>query len=349
MASEPPLVTRKQSIAAVFVLLLTAFIWGMCFVAQRSSMEHIGPFLFNGIRVMLGALTLIVVLAIMRLLKGAKSRGGHLRTVEPGDDTVSSQVKTQYRPLAPLLSFLTNVRDDPKKRAIVLGGIICGFVLFVGSNLQQIAMVTTPASKAAFITTLYIVLVPLIGIAFRQRTRWNTWVSVLIAVGGLYLLCISESFEIASGDVLLLICAIFWALHILFVGRFVPGLTQAEVLRLCIVQFLTTGILSLLCAPLFDSFFVSVPLTLSVVIEVLPELSYAGILSSGVAFTLQAIGQKYAPPAPAAVIMSTESVFGLLGGMVLLHEILVGREILGCILMFAAVILAQLTFRKKRN
>jgi len=363
-----PPITRKQSIGAVMLLVLTAFIWGMCFVAQRSSMEYIGPFLFNGLRVVLGAATLAVVLGfyyVAKRLRKTSSRAGLAPESSAGlaPESPAGLAPVSSAGLAPESSaespviltgedrqtVLSKFRSNPQFRVILTGGIVTGCALFIASNLQQIAMVSTTASKAAFITTLYIVLVPIIGIVFRQRTRWNTWVSVAIAVAGLYLLCISESFEIATGDLLLLTCAIFWSLHILFTGRYVQKLGQLEVIQLCIIQFLTTGILSLLCAPLFDSFFVSVPLTLETIYKVLPEICYAGILSSGVAFTLQAIGQKYAPPSPAAVIMSLESAFGLLGGVVLLNEVMAGREIIGCILMFIAVILAQLTFGKRKR
>jgi len=311
MPHSPGPGTRRQQGGAIALLLVTAFIWGMCFVAQRSSMEFVGPFIFNGIRLTLGAITLCIVLALLKAYK---------------------------RP-APL--------SYSRQREILIGGALSGFVLFIATNLQQVGMVTTSASKAGFITTLYIVLVPILGIALRQKTHWNTWLSVAIAAVGLYLLCISEAFTITSGDMLLLACALFWALHILCVGHFVLKLGEGEVIRLCVVQFLVGAVLSLVCAPLFDFYFVPVPLSLDSICQVLPEIAYAGFLSSGVAFTLQAVGQKYARPAPAALIMSLEAVFALLGGFVILNEVLAGREITGCILMFAAVVLAQVTFKKK--
>ena len=335
MASTSTPLARKKSLVSVLLLFLTAFIWGMGFVAQRSGMEYIGPFLFNGMRQVLGVLTLVVVLVLMQVWSKARgsSRKSGLVKADPAQKGSLSILGIQLG----------------SKRTILVGGLICGLVLFVASNLQQIAMVTTAASKAGFITTLYIVLVPLIGIAFRHKTRWNTWLSVGIAVIGLYLLCISESFTIAPGDILLLGCSLFWAFHILFIARFVPGLGQRELMALCTIQFLVSALLSLVCSPFFDSYFVSVPLSMNAVFEVMPEIAYAGILSTGVAFTLQAIGQKNAPPTPAAIVMSFESVFALLGGAVLLSEVLSGREVWGCLLMFIAVILAQLTFKRKSS
>ncbi|MDR2714915.1 MAG: DMT family transporter [Coriobacteriales bacterium] len=331
-------IPRKHKVGAIFLLMLTAFIWGTAFVAQRSGMEFVGPFLFNGVRNVLGALTLILVLAIMFLVSKAWGavRGRGERATSPlrkatKEASTTSTIKT------------TNWRT------IIVGGLVCGCVLFVASNLQQIGLVTTSASKSAFITTLYIVLVPLIGIAFMHRTHWNTWISVGIAVVGLYLLCITESLTITSGDFILILGAVFWALHILFIDRFVPNLGQREVLKLCIAQFTVTAVLSLICAPFFDELIIDGPSKLSALHNVLPHLAYTGVLSSGVAFTLAAIGQKYAPPAPASIVMSMESVFGVLGGVALLHEVLSGREVLGCVLMFIAVILAQLSFKSKKK
>ena len=344
MTSHPD-PTRKNRFAATGLLILTAFIWGMCFVAQRSSMEHMGPFLFNGLRQVLGALTLLVVMAGISLLARLKKRG-RFSQAAGGDASVTEHLGAEAAKRNTELHAQKRLLGT---RSLIRSGIICGVVLFVASNLQQVGMVTTTASKAGFITTLYIVLVPLVGIVFAHKTHWNTWLSVGIAVVGLYLLCISESFKIASGDLLLLICALFWALHILFVDRYVHGLSQREVMKLCVVQFSVTALLSLICAPLLDRLFVDVPFSLYTLYEVLPEIAYAGVLSTAVAFTLAATGQKYAKPSVAAVVMSLESVFALLGGAVLLNEIMTGRELTGCVLMFAAVILVQLSFTKNRK
>jgi drug/metabolite transporter (DMT)-like permease len=288
----------------------------MCFVAQRSGMEYIGPFLFNGIRELLGALTLLALWAVFALLSVFR---GRIRA-----DSAPSQ-----------------------RRSLLIGGIICGIALYLASNLQQIGMVYVTASKAAFITTLYIILVPVLGLLMRHRPHWNIWASVGIATVGLYLLCINSNFALELGDAVLVASAVFWAIHILAVGHFAPHLGFLRLVRLCIVQFSVAGVLSMLSAPFADSVFVSTPLSWEVIGFVTPELAYAGILSTGIAFTLAAVGQKHVKPQTAAVVMSLESVFGLLGGALLLGESLSSRELVGCGLMFIAVILTQINFKAR--
>jgi drug/metabolite transporter (DMT)-like permease len=331
--------------------MLTAFIWGMCFVAQRSGMESVGPFLFNGIRELLGSVTLIVGLVAGQLFNRlrANTAGGSAKPL--GDNAVSMEAVLvgEVPPQVNIGAALKNPTSFKNYgwRFYLLSGIICGLVLYFACNLQQMGMVYVTASKAAFVTTMYIVLVPIIGMIFRQKTHWNTWIGVAIALVGLYLLCINEAFSVEPGDAILLASALFWALHILVVGHFAPALSSDGLIKFCTVQFAVAGLLSLLSAPVADHLFVAVPLTLESLSNAMPEIAYAGILSTGVAFTLAAVGQKYAKPGPAAVIMSLESVFGLLGGVVLLGEVMNGREITGCILMFVAVIMAQVTFKKR--
>ncbi|MCL2749420.1 MAG: DMT family transporter [Coriobacteriia bacterium] len=303
---------RFKQIASTGIILLAAIIWGLCFVAQRSAMQHIGPFLFNGIRGFLAAFALLLIVALVWY--------------------ITLKRKAPTRASAPPVSM----------KYLIGAGLFCGVILFFASNLQQIGMVTVTASKAAFITALYIVLVPVLGLFLKQRTNWNTWVSVGVAVVGLYLLCVSSGFALETGDAVLIGCALFWAFHILAIGHYAPRLTLLQLFGMCVIQFVFSGALSLVCAPLFDGFFFAVPLTLGAVMNAAPELLYAGILSTGVAFTLVAIAQRHAKPTPAAIVMSTESVFGLLGGVLILSEVLTAREGIGCLLMFAAVILTQL-------
>ncbi|MDR2035482.1 MAG: DMT family transporter [Coriobacteriales bacterium] len=314
---------RFKEVASVGVLLIVAMIWGLCFVAQRAAMEYIGPFLFNGIRCILAVLFVLLVLLVMWLA----------RRWRPVSITPTNEASP--RNPAPL-----------RLRSVLFAGLICGVVLYLGSNMQQIGLVYVTASKSAFITTLYIVMVPVIGIFLKHKTRWNTWVSVGIAVIGLYLLCISTTLSLQGGDTILIVCALFWALQILVVGHFAPRLSLMQLFGMCTVQFLVSGVLSLLSAPLFDGFFVNTPLTTEAVFTVAPELLYAGLLSTGVSFTLAAIAQRYTKPTPAALVMSTESVFGLLGGVLLLGEVLTFRESFGCGLLLVAVILTQLDFTK---
>ncbi|MDR2156542.1 MAG: DMT family transporter [Clostridiales Family XIII bacterium] len=298
-----------NTIKSTLALTLAAFIWGMGFVAQRSGMEYVGPFFFSGARMLLGAITIAGVTAA----GGARTRG-----------------KTGI-PFARL----------------VKGGVAAGGVLFLAGNFQQVGLVVTTASKAGFLTALYIVLVPILGMFLKHKTHWNTWVSVLIAAVGLYFLCITANLDISAGDFIVLIGALFWAVHILVINHCVQGLTQTEVMKLCVFQFMTSGILSLICALFFDGFFVSGTFDGADVLKVMPAILYAGVLSAGAGFTLQAVGQKYANPSAASIIMSLEAVFSVVGGFLILDERFTGREIFGCILMFAAVLLAQIPVANK--
>jgi drug/metabolite transporter (DMT)-like permease len=305
----------SNTIKSTFILTLTAAIWGFAFVAQRSSMEYVGPFFFNGARSLLGALTLLVFICLRDGLAGRKG------------------VRAASAPLPQAPAFWT-----PGNKKLVQGGALCGSVLFAASNFQQMGLVFTTASKAGFITALYIILVPIFGIFLRHRTHWNTWAAVLLAAVGLYCLCLTESLSIAPGDLVILVGAGFWALHILVIDHFAP---RVDVVKLSCGQFLVCGFLSLIVMPFADAYFAG-SFTLENVIAILPAMLYTGILSSGAGFTLQALGQRYANPAAASIIMSTEAVFGVMGGFLILGERLTRREGLGCVLMFAAVILAQL-------
>jgi drug/metabolite transporter (DMT)-like permease len=280
----------------------------MAFVAQRVGMEFIGPFLFTGIRMSLGALVLLIALPLVRLFAAR---------------TGAERAASAFRP------------------SLFRAGGICGVAIFFASCFQQIGLVSTTASKAGFLTALYIVLVPILGIALRHKTHWNTWLSALIAALGLYFLCIQEGFSVRAGDVITLVGALFWAVHILVIDHFVKGLGRGDVMRLCIVQFAVAALLSLAAAPFLDSMFVAESFSPENLAGALPTLLYAGILSTGVAFTLQAVGQQGLNPAAASIVMSLEAAFSVLGGVLILGEVLSGREIFGCVAMFAAVILSQ--------
>jgi drug/metabolite transporter (DMT)-like permease len=307
------------------ILGFTAFLWGMGFVSQRAGMEHIGPFFFSGARMLLGALVLAVVLAVMNM-----SRRSSGAAAAKGSSEIA-QTPAQTPAYAPA-----------KLRELLLGGLACGGILFFAGNFQQVGLVFTTASKSGFLTALYIVLVPILGIFLKHKTHWNTWVSVLIAAVGLYFLCITEGFHIGAGDLVVLVGSIGWAAHILVIDHFVMKFGQTDVMRICALQFLFAGIFALVCAPFVDHFFVKEPLSVESVGAAMIPLLYAGIISTGAGFTLQAVGQRYANPSAAAILMSLESVFAVVGGMLILHERMTGREILGCGLMFLAVILAQL-------
>lgn len=275
------------------LLLFTAAIWGFAFVAQRAGMEFVGPFTFNGVRFLLGAISLLPLLLFFRQNKpeSAKSNVG-----------------------------------------VLLPGIIAGVILFVAASLQQIGIITTTAGKTAFITSLYIVLVPIIGLLTGLTTSKGTWLGCGLAVTGLYFLCIRGSATIQLGDLLVLISAFLWAVHILVIGYYSP---KVQVLKLSFVQFMTCALLSLLMALITEEILIS-----SLLDAAIPIL-YGGIGSVGIAYTLQAVGQKNARPAHAAIILSLEAVFAAIGGFLLLNERFDSRELLGCMLMLSGMMVSQ--------
>ncbi|MDD3364562.1 MAG: DMT family transporter [Syntrophomonas sp.] len=276
------------------LLLLTAAIWGFAFVAQRVGMEHVGPYTFNGVRFMLGSLSLI--------------------------------------PL--ILYFRVDSPTSPKGyKSEVLAGLLAGTVLFIAASLQQIGLIYTTAGKAAFVTSLYLVLVPVLGIFLGQSAgRW-TWMGCILAVMGLYFLCIKESASLQFGDLLQLIGAFFWAFHILIIGYFSR---RVDVLKLSCYQFFTCSILSLVTAVITETIIID-----NILATAVPIL-YGGFCSVGIAYTLQVVGQKHAPPAHAAIILSMETVFAVIGGFLILGERIEGQEILGCALMLTGMLVSQL-------
>lgn len=296
------------------LLLLTAVIWGSAFVAQSAGMEYVQPFTYNGIRTVLGGLVLIPVVLLTRKLRPANQRPA---------------------PHA----------QQAIDRSSIRAGLICGIVLCIASNFQQYGVSMTTAGKAGFITALYIVIVPLLGIFIRKKIPKITWVCVGIAVVGFYLLCVKEGFSVSTGDLLVLCCAFFFSLHIMAIDRFTAG--QVDGVLLSCVQFLTAGILSLLLMVVFDT-----PVWADIW-NAKWTILYAGILSCGAGYTLQILGQRDTDPTVATLIMSLESVFAVLSGWLILHEQLSLKELLGCVLVFAAVILAQIPLpagnRKKEN
>lgn len=284
------------------MLLLTSFIWGTAFVAQSVGMDHLGPFTFNGIRNLIGAVALIPCILFLSKVNG--------------------QTKTV----------------DGTKKDLVMGGIACGICLFVASSLQQIGIQYTTTGKAGFITACYIIIVPLFGIFLRKKIGWKIWTAVALAVTGLYFLCLTESFTIGIGDGYIFLCAIVYAVHILVIDYFSP---RADGVKMSCIQFLVCGVISL---PFM--FALEIP-RWGDVIEGLGALLYTGVLSSGVAYTLQILGQKNVNPAIASLLLSLESCFSVLAGWAVLGEKLSMRETVGCFLMFSAIILAQLPEKKK--
>ena len=286
------------------LLLLTAAIWGSAFVAQQTGMDYVGPFTFNAARNLLGGLTLLPLIVFFSSRKK--------RTLPPD---ASSENGTQ-----------------PK--TLWAGGILCGIALFVASTLQQIGIQYTTVGKAGFITALYIVLVPVCGLFLRKRVQPKVWLAVLIAVAGLYLLCMTDgSFSLQKGDLLVLACALGFTIHILVIDHFSP---LVDGVKMSCIQFLVCGILTAIPAiilehPSLSSFSGAWGATL-----------YAGVMSCGVAYTLQIVGQKNMNPTVASLILSLESCISVLAGWIILGQKLSTREIIGCVVMFGAIVLAQL-------
>lgn len=292
------------------MLLLTALIWGSSFVAQRAGMEYIGPFTFNGIRSLIGGLVLIPVIF---LLKKINPEDGN-ETTEPEDSAV-------------------------QRKILLTGGISCGVVLFIASSLQQIGVMYTTAGKAGFITALYIVLVPVLGIFIGKKIRPLIWLCVALSVVGLYLLCMTEGFSLSKGDFLVLLCALVFAVHILVIDYFSP---KTSGVKMSCIQFFVCGVLSLVPMFIFEE-----PVW-SAIVDCWVPILYAGVLSCGVAYTLQIIAQKDTEPAVASLLLSLESVFAAISGAVILHEHMAVRELAGCAIMFAAIIIAQLPEKEER-
>lgn len=286
------------------MLLLTAVIWGVAFVAQSVGMDYVEPFTFNFARYIIGAIVLLPFLGLGNTGKKA--------------DVISDEEQ---------------LKKQKRIKKSILGGIGCGLFLFIASMLQQFGiMYTNVVGKAGFITALYIILVPVLGIFLRKKTKPLVWVCVVISVIGLYLLCVSDRYRLEFADILLLACALFFAFHIIFIDYISPGTNG--VLVSC-VQFFVAGICCMVAMLLFES-----PSVAGMLKAYIPIL-YTGVLSCGVAYTFQILGQKYVEPTKASLILCLESVVSVLAGWLLLKQALSARELIGCVIMFAAIIMAQ--------
>ena len=298
--------TKMQS---NILLLLTAIIWGSAFVAQKSGMDYVEPFTFNGIRTFIGGLVLIPVIFFME-------------KKNPPEE-ISREEKTK------------------KNKELLIGGICCGLALFAASSLQQFGVSYTTAGKAGFITTLYVVFVPIISVLLRKKVRPIMWLCVAMGAVGLYLLCMTDaSFRLTFGDTLVLLCAVAFAVHILTVDHFSP---KMDGIKLSCIQFLTVGIVSMVCMFIFEH-----P-DIHAILDCAVPLLYAGVLSCGLGFTFQVVAQKHAEPTVASLLMSLESVFAVVFGALLLHETMSMRELSGCLIIFIAVIISQLPEKKPQK
>ena len=295
---------NSKQIRATFLLMLTAVIWGLAFVAQEVGAAFLGTFSFNGIRFMLGAVSLIPV----------------------------------------ILLFEREKMNGAKRKKLFVSSLVAGTVLFLASALQQYGVqLGTPAGKAGFITGLYTVIVPILSlILFRKKTHLLVWAGAVLAVAGLLLLNLDENFNlvIGAGECCLIAGSVMWAVHILVIDRFV---TSVSPLKFSAGQFTVCGIESLLCAFLWEN------MSLSAIQSAAVPLFYGGIMSVGVAYTCQALGQKDSDPTVAAIVFSMESVFSVIGGVLILHARMAWQAYAGCALIFAGIIIAQLTPSGKKE
>ena len=304
---------KKTEWKSPALLFLTAVVWGVAFVAQSVGMDYVGPFTFNCIRCLIGA---VVLVPCIWFLDRWKQR----------PDSASCGRESAGAP--------GGASDGG--HALLAGGICCGLALFVASNLQQIGIQYTTVGKAGFITALYIVMVPVFGIFLKKRAGIRVWVSVALAVAGLYLLCITDRLALGKGDILVLLCAVVFAVHILVVDHFSA---KTDGVRMSCIQFLVCGLLSGACMLLTEH-----P-EMRLILQAWQPILYAGVFSCGVGYTLQIVGQKGTDPTVASLILSLESVVSVLAGWLLLGQRLSVRELGGCALMFAAILLAQMPER----
>jgi len=340
------------------LMLLTAAIWGFAFVAQRVGMEHVGPFTFNALRFALGSLVLIPIILMQQrnrssrgpaatkqshippcYLQGGKE-GGSLKSSPPvpGGESKGGQ------------SFFPSYasREENKGGHIIrpvrcphltaspllMGSLLAGLALFGGVTFQQIGIIYTTAGKAGFITGLYVILVPITGALWGQKIGVSAWLGAILAAAGLYLLTMTGLFAINLGDGLVLICALFWTIHVHIIGYFSP---RVDTIKLAFSQFAVCSILSLTIALIIET-----NTWVSISKAAIPIL-YAGLMSVGIAYTLQVVAQRVVPPSHAAIILSLEAVFAVIGGWLILDESMSFRAFLGCALMLAGMVASQIS------
>ncbi len=288
-----------RALRSDLMLFITALLWGFAFVAQRMGMEDVSPFTFNGVRFALGALVLLPVILFTGMLR---PRASH--------KSLSAGTGGMFKV-----------------------GLLAGCLLFAGASLQQVGLVYTTAGNAGFITGLYVVLVPILGLLFSQKASKGTWLGALFAAAGLYLLSVTRTLKISYGDFLVLLGAFFWAAHVLVIGRYSP---KMDSFRLAFFQCAACAILSLATATFSES------ITAESLRNAAWPIFYGGAISVGIAYTLQIVGQREAPSAHAAILLSLEAVFAALGGWIILSEQLSTRQLIGCSLMLLGMLVSQL-------
>lgn len=309
---------KTHKLRNTFFLFLTAMIWGAAFVAQSVSMDYIGPFTFICLRSVIGGLFLIPVIIVLDGIR--KKSQNESADVVNSENILHIETEEKQR-----LSW--------KNKQLIEGGIVCGIFLFFANCFQQTGIQYTTVGKAGFITTFYIIIVPLIGLFFKKYCGILTWIGVVVALAGLYFLCITQKLTIQRGDALILCCSVLYAGQILAIDHYNPFV---DGVKMSCIQFLTGGILGAVFMLLFEN-----P-SIAMILSTAGPILYTGIMSTGVGYTLQIVGQKGLNPTVAALILSLESVFSALSGYLFLHQVLTTRELIGCALMFIAIVLAQL-------
>jgi drug/metabolite transporter (DMT)-like permease len=284
---------RKNALRADMLMLLTAMLWGSVFIAQHYGMEHIGPFSYSGSRFLLATVVLLPLF--------------------------------WWRP--------DGAKQQPMNKGLLLGGILMGLALALGINLQQVGLQFTSVTNSGFITGLYVIMVPLIGLLIGQKTGLGTWLGACLAVAGMFLLSVGDDFQVASGDWLQLAGAVIWGVHMWLVSYFA---SRYDALRLSILQFGTCGLISSLLALGFED------VALTTLMQSAPAILYGGLIGVAIGFTLQVIAQRDAIASHAAVILSLEAVFAAIAGAWFLGESLLLKGYFGCALMFAGMLVAQL-------
>ena len=298
---------ERTTLKADLLLLVTAAIWGLAFVAQRVGMDYVGPYTYNALRFALGSLSLLPLIYV---------------------NTRKERIDKPQIPRG-------------NGRAILVGGLIAGLALFAGSSFQQVGLVYTTAGNAGFITGLYVIMVPLLGLLWKQRPALGTWLGGILATSGLYFLSVTEGLTLAPGDFLVLISAFFWSVHVLVIGWLSP---KMDSLKLSSVQFAVCSLLSLAVALSIET------LEWSSILDAAVPILYGGLFSVGIAYTLQVVAQRHAHPAHSAILLSLEGSFAAFGGWLLLGEVLSPRGLLGCGLMLGGMLLSELSnylFRRR--
>ncbi len=297
---------KNKTLLGNILLIIAALIWGCAFVAQSSGMDYVKPLTFNGIRCIIAGVVLIPAVIIFDNIK--KKNGTYKKIT------------------------------DSEKKNLLFGGICCGFAVFAATTIQQYGIAQTTVGKAGFISVLYVLIVPFFGLIFKRKPPKLIWFCSLLAIAGLYFLCMNKNFSVSYGDFIVFLGAIGYSVHIMVVDHFA---VNVDGVKLSCIQFLVAGMISLFAIVVVDR-----PSISSILDAWLPIL-YAGALSGGVGYTLQIIGQKWTDPSIASIIMSLESVFAVIAGAILLHQIPTFRELLGCTLMFIAIIIVQISENSK--